>query len=214
VLLLCCQCVANVWLMCCYCVTNVLLTRMAAGAKAKAREAHAGKIAMWCEDFRQHLTGLSLAEVLEEERKGEGGGGWGAVPRSFIFSRCVACPELNGRYVLGINSKIKNKNKKVNFLVKVLLSIHYVLTFQNFYLAASQECPESDQANNINRPIYVKEVAAERGEDAGGEGALGEAGAVVGIGVGVGVARDGSVCGTHSEKSSAQQLYIVHMLGH
>ena len=82
--------------------------RMAAEAKAKAREAQAGKIGMWCDDLRQHLMGISLAEVLEEERKGEGRGG-AAVPRAFIFSRCVACPELNGRYVLGMHSSINKK---------------------------------------------------------------------------------------------------------
>ena len=49
--------------------------RMAAETKAKARETHAGKIGMWCDDLRQHLMGISLAEVLEEERKGEGRGG-------------------------------------------------------------------------------------------------------------------------------------------
>ena len=35
-------------------------------------------------------------------------------------------------------------------------------------------------------------MAAERGEEAQGEGALGKAGAGVGVGVGLGVARDGS----------------------
>jgi hypothetical protein len=79
--------------------------RMAAEAKAKARETQAGKIGMWCDDLRQHLMGISLAEVQEEERKREGREGGAAVPRAFIFSRCVACPELNGRYVLGIHSK-------------------------------------------------------------------------------------------------------------
>ena len=60
-----------------------------------------------------------------------------------------------------------------------------ITDISKFLLAASQECPEFDQADNTNRPIYVKEVAAKRGEDAQGEGALGEC-------VGVGVARDGT----------------------
>jgi regulator of nonsense transcripts 1 len=46
--------------------------QLAAAAKIKAREAQTSKIAVWCDGLRQELQALSLAEVLEAERKAQG----------------------------------------------------------------------------------------------------------------------------------------------